>query len=168
MSALGAHTTGTRYSKKYGCREVTENIPAPILDSHRSRRRDDGGSLFFGFLFSFCHSSDTDVFLSQLSGIPGITESVAQWVAVRALREPDAFPSADRDLALSLGLASSMEFEQRSLAWRPWRAYAAIYLRTFSSDFGVLGNPSASSVRKRASGKTILPARIRAAVRRAS
>ncbi len=117
---------------------------------------------------SFERVADTDMFLSHLSGIPGITESVAQWVAVRALREPDAFPSADGDLALSLGLASAMEFEQRSLAWRPWRAYAAMYLRTFSSDFGVLRNSASSPRKKPSSAKSILPARIPAPARRAS
>jgi AraC family transcriptional regulator, regulatory protein of adaptative response / DNA-3-methyladenine glycosylase II len=142
-----------------------ESVGVPTLQADAIRtlaRAVDNGQI------SFEKVADTDAFLSQFSAIPGISESVVQWVAVRALREPDAFPSADRDLALSLGVASSMEFEQCSLAWRPWRAYAAIYLRTFSSDFGVLGNPSASSVRKKASGKTILPARIPAAARRAS
>ena len=117
---------------------------------------------------SFEKVADTGALLSRLCGIPGITLAAAQWVAMRALREPDAFPSADRDLALSLGMASSVEFEQRSLAWRPWRAYAAIYLRTFSSDFGVLGNPSVLARKKASSGKTLPPARISAVVRRAS
>ena len=138
-------------------------VPAPQADAIRTLAR----SVHNGQI-SFEKVADTGAFLSQLCGIPGIQESVAQWVAVRALREPDAFPSADRDLALSLGLASSMEFEQRSLAWRPWRAYAAVYLRTFASDFGVLGNLPLPTGKKASSGKVIGPTLIPAAVRRAS
>ena len=119
-------------------------VPVPQADAVRALARavHDGQ-------IGFEKVVDTDAFLSQLCGIPGITESVAQWVSVRALREPDAFPSADRDMALSLGLASPMQLEQRSLAWRPWRAYAAMYLRTFAGDFAVLGNSSVSSQREK-------------------
>src|SRR6266478_2811947 len=75
---------------------------------------------------------------------------------MRALREPDAFPSADRDLARVLALGSSSEFEQRSQAWRPWRAYAAIYLWTFTGEIRACGSPSAPSARKKALRKRML------------
>jgi AraC family transcriptional regulator of adaptative response / DNA-3-methyladenine glycosylase II len=139
-------------------------VPGPQADAIRALAR----AVHRGQI-RFERIADTDAFLSRLSEIPGITESVAQWVAVRALREPDAFPSADRNLALSLGIASPEEFEQRSLAWRPWRAYAAMYLRTFAGDFGVLENSSATSARKKAaSAETPFHARPAVAVRRAS
>jgi 3-methyladenine DNA glycosylase/8-oxoguanine DNA glycosylase len=47
---------------------------------------------------------------------------------MRALGEPDAFPSADLGLLRSSGLATPRELERRAEAWRPWRAYAAMYL----------------------------------------
>jgi AraC family transcriptional regulator, regulatory protein of adaptative response / DNA-3-methyladenine glycosylase II len=75
-----------------------------------------------------------NAFLTRLCELPGIAECTAQWIAVRALREPDTFPSADRALARVLTVESSKEFEQRSLAWRPWRAYAAVYLWTFADE----------------------------------
>ena len=71
---------------------------------------------------------DTDVFLARLCEIPGIGRWTAQYVAMRALREPDAFPTADLGLLRSLRLQSSRELERRAEAWRPWRAYAAVYL----------------------------------------
>ena len=77
---------------------------------------------------------DSRVFLARLSEIPGIGECAKQWVTMRALRDPDAFPSADRGLARTLALPSSSELEQRSQAWRPWRAYAAIYLCSFAGE----------------------------------
>jgi AraC family transcriptional regulator, regulatory protein of adaptative response / DNA-3-methyladenine glycosylase II len=67
-------------------------------------------------------------FLIRLCEIPGIGNWTAQYVAMRALGEPDAFPSGDLGLLRALGLASSAELEQRAEAWRPWRAYATMYL----------------------------------------
>jgi 3-methyladenine DNA glycosylase/8-oxoguanine DNA glycosylase len=47
---------------------------------------------------------------------------------MRALGEPDAFPSSDLGLLRALALNSSRDLERRAEAWRPWRAYAAMYL----------------------------------------
>jgi 3-methyladenine DNA glycosylase/8-oxoguanine DNA glycosylase len=51
---------------------------------------------------------------------------------MRALREPDAFPSGDLGLrkaaATADGVPTMQALEARSAAWRPWRAYAAIHL----------------------------------------
>jgi AraC family transcriptional regulator, regulatory protein of adaptative response / DNA-3-methyladenine glycosylase II len=77
--------------------------------------------------------ADSDALLARLCQIPGIGRCVAQWVGIRALREPDAIPSLDPDLARALGVASANEVEERSRAWRPWRAYAAMYLWRFGN-----------------------------------
>jgi AraC family transcriptional regulator of adaptative response / DNA-3-methyladenine glycosylase II len=98
---------------------------------------------------SFEKVADSNAFLMRLSEILGTGESTAQWVAIRNLREPDAFPSADRDLARALALSSSSEFEHRSLAWRPWRAYAAIYLWTFAGKIRRRENGREPSARKK-------------------
>jgi AraC family transcriptional regulator, regulatory protein of adaptative response / DNA-3-methyladenine glycosylase II len=71
---------------------------------------------------------DTDTFLAGLCEIPGIGKWTAQYVAMRALGEPDAFPSGDLGLLRALNLESSRELERRAEAWRPWRAYASMYL----------------------------------------
>lgn len=71
---------------------------------------------------------DSDVFLAGLCEIPGIGRWTAQYVAMRALGEPDAFPSGDLGCLRALNLTSTRELEQRASAWRPWRAYAAMYL----------------------------------------
>jgi AraC family transcriptional regulator of adaptative response / DNA-3-methyladenine glycosylase II len=72
--------------------------------------------------------SDGETFLAGLCEISGIGAWTAQYIAMRALREPDAFPVGDIALLRALGLRSWRELEQRSEAWRPWRAYAAMYL----------------------------------------
>ncbi len=71
---------------------------------------------------------ETNAFLTRLCEIPGIGKWTAQYVAMRALGEPDAFPSSDLGLLRALELESSRELERRAEAWRPWRAYAAMYL----------------------------------------
>ena len=71
---------------------------------------------------------DSDAFLTRLCEIPGIGKWTAQYVAMRALGEPDAFPSSDLGLLRALAVASPRELEQRAESWRPWRAYAAMYL----------------------------------------
>src|SRR5690349_17228396 len=70
---------------------------------------------------------DCDAFLEQLCEIPGIGRWTAQYIALRALGDPDAFPSGDLGLLRALGLTSSRELERRAEGWRPWRAYASIY-----------------------------------------
>ena len=71
---------------------------------------------------------ESDAFLARLCEIPGIGKWTAQYIAMRALGEPDAFPSGDLGLLRALGLRSSRELERRAETWRPWRAYAAMYL----------------------------------------
>jgi AraC family transcriptional regulator, regulatory protein of adaptative response / DNA-3-methyladenine glycosylase II len=71
---------------------------------------------------------DSTAFLSHLCQIPGIGHWTAQYVAMRALAEPDAFPTGDRGLSRALGLTAQNEIEKRAQAWRPWRAYAVMYL----------------------------------------
>jgi AraC family transcriptional regulator of adaptative response / DNA-3-methyladenine glycosylase II len=63
---------------------------------------------------------------------PGVGPWTAQLVAMRALREPDAFPAGDLALRRALGRggapATEEEARLRAEAWRPWRAYAAQHL----------------------------------------
>ena len=67
------------------------------------------------------------------SALPGIGEWTAQYIAMRELREPDAFPAADLGLmrAMTNGKGrrpSPAELLARAERWRPWRAYAAQHL----------------------------------------
>jgi AraC family transcriptional regulator, regulatory protein of adaptative response / DNA-3-methyladenine glycosylase II len=71
---------------------------------------------------------DADAFLGRLCEIPGIGKWTAQYVAMRMLGEPDALPTGDLGLVRTLALENVKELEERSQAWRPWRAYAAMYL----------------------------------------
>ena len=77
--------------------------------------------------------TDSSDFLARLCEIPGIGNWTAQYVAMRALGEPDAFPSSDLGLLRALSLNSTRDLERRAEAWRPWRAYAAVYLWNVAS-----------------------------------
>ena len=71
--------------------------------------------------------------VAQLVALPGIGEWTAQYIAMRALREPDAFPHADIGLMRALEDADGrrptpLELLARAERWRPWRAYAASHL----------------------------------------
>jgi AraC family transcriptional regulator of adaptative response / DNA-3-methyladenine glycosylase II len=63
-----------------------------------------------------------------LLAVPGIGEWTAHYVAMRALRWPDAFPKRDVALLKRLGGVSAAEAERLSQAWRPWRSYAVLHL----------------------------------------
>jgi 3-methyladenine DNA glycosylase/8-oxoguanine DNA glycosylase len=47
---------------------------------------------------------------------------------MRVARDPDAFVPGDLGIRRALGGVGAVEAETRSQAWRPWRAYAAMYL----------------------------------------
>lgn len=72
---------------------------------------------------------------AELRAIPGVGPWTAQYVAMRGLRDPDAFPAGDlgvrRALAAPDGtLPSQAAVTARAEAWRPWRAYATVHLWT--------------------------------------
>ena len=81
----------------------------------------------------FDATSDLDDAVRRLRAIRGVGEWTAQYIALRHLREPDAFPAADialmRAIAVQDGRAhSSTQLLERAQRWRPWRAYAAQHL----------------------------------------
>ena len=66
-----------------------------------------------------------DDFMANLTALPGIGPWTAQYVAMRALGEPDAFPASDLGLKKA---APTVDLAVHSEHWRPWRAYAALHL----------------------------------------
>jgi AraC family transcriptional regulator, regulatory protein of adaptative response / DNA-3-methyladenine glycosylase II len=73
-----------------------------------------------------------DETIQKLCALPGIGPWTAQYISMRALREPDAFPATDlgllRAMATRRGRPSPSQLLEISAAWRPWRAYAAVRL----------------------------------------
>ncbi len=73
--------------------------------------------------------------IAKFRSLRGIGEWTAQYIAMRVLGEPDAFPAADIGLMRALtppggSRPSASDVLARAEAWRPWRAYAAQHLWT--------------------------------------
>lgn len=84
-------------------------------------------------LFDATQSLDDAV--QKLKSIRGVGEWTAQYIALRQLREPDAFPAADVGLMRAMGTLdgevwTAARLLEHAEAWRPWRAYAAQHLWT--------------------------------------
>lgn len=134
-------TFGQRFS---GASGLTHLFPAPKvlaeadltrvgLTKARARTIRDLARAVCDGRISFEGVVNSEAFLTRLCGIFGIGEWTAQYVAMRALGEPDAFPSSDLGLLRALNLTRARELEQRAETWRPWRAYAAMYLWRFGA-----------------------------------
>ncbi|WP_225933149.1 DNA-3-methyladenine glycosylase family protein [Pseudomonas maumuensis] len=63
---------------------------------------------------------------ARLRTLPGIGDWTAQYIALRALRWPDAFPAGDVALQKALGVSGANAATQAAQAWRPWRGYAVL------------------------------------------
>ncbi len=87
----------------------------------------------------FDPSQDPADFCQRLQTIRGIGEWTAQYVAMRALKDPDAFMASD--LGLLKAIKPGQKVTPKMLAkhaesWRPWRAYAAMHLWNSLLDSG--------------------------------
>jgi len=69
-----------------------------------------------------------DIAIKQLVAIPGIGLWTAHYIAMRALRWPDAFPKEDIAIRNNLGGVTAKQAEEMSQVWRPWRSYAVLHI----------------------------------------
>jgi len=73
-------------------------------------------------------NADVDATLERLRALPGVGEWTAQYIAMRALAWPDAFPHTDLGVMKALGTRNAHRVLAAGEAWRPWRAYAVMHL----------------------------------------
>ncbi len=83
--------------------------------------------------FRFKAGVDSKMVMASLMSVKGIGPWTANYIAMRALRDPDAFPAADLALLKAYNkfngdAVSAAELLSVSEKWRPWRGYAAMYL----------------------------------------
>jgi AraC family transcriptional regulator, regulatory protein of adaptative response / DNA-3-methyladenine glycosylase II len=100
----------------------------------------------------FTPRADLESAIAALSSLPGIGAWTAQYIALRELREPDAFPHADIGLLRAMADAegvrpSPQELLETSQRWRPWRAYAAQHL--WAADAAAVPEPKRSKAHDR-------------------
>jgi AraC family transcriptional regulator of adaptative response / DNA-3-methyladenine glycosylase II len=84
-----------------------------------------GGSL------TLDHGADPAETAARLGALPGIGPWTISYILMRAVGDPDAFPGADLGLRRALGALGGTT--GRADRWRPWRAYAAVHLWTWSA-----------------------------------
>jgi AraC family transcriptional regulator of adaptative response / DNA-3-methyladenine glycosylase II len=73
-------------------------------------------------------NADIEATLEKLRALPGVGEWTAQYIAMRALAWPDAFPHTDLGVRKALGESDPKRVLAAGEAWRPWRAYAVMHL----------------------------------------
>jgi AraC family transcriptional regulator of adaptative response / DNA-3-methyladenine glycosylase II len=77
---------------------------------------------------TFERGATFDESIATLTALPGIGPWTAHYIAMRALREPDAFPHTDLGIRKAAGMITDRELLAKSEAWRPYRAYATMLL----------------------------------------
>lgn len=103
-----------------------------VIRSRAQTIRDLARAVVKGSL-SFDLAQDMDEHRRALLSIKGIGDWTAEYVAMRALKNPDAFPASDLGLLRAFDGPDGerprpAELLARAEAWRPWRAYAALLI----------------------------------------
>jgi AraC family transcriptional regulator of adaptative response / DNA-3-methyladenine glycosylase II len=93
---------------------------------------------------NFASVVNLEEFQSRLCELPGIGNWTAQYIAMRALGDPDAFPAGDLGLLRATSSRNERDLARRAERWRPWRAYAALYLWQTSGDLEENPRPPAT------------------------
>jgi len=144
VSVAGASTLAGRLVQTFGARindgtDLTHLFPTPAvltqadiarigLPGKRAETiRALAGAVCDGRI-TFSPVGDIEEFQSRLTALPGVGPWTTQYITMRALGDPDAFPSGDLGLLRGSSLPDERELARRAEAWRPWRAYAAMYL----------------------------------------
>ena len=73
-------------------------------------------------------TAEVDATLARLQSIPGVGPWTAQYIAMRALGWPDAFPHPDVAVLKAMGEKNVRLAAAHADRWRPWRAYAVLHL----------------------------------------
>jgi AraC family transcriptional regulator of adaptative response / DNA-3-methyladenine glycosylase II len=85
--------------------------------------------------------ADAERVVERLRGVRGIGDWTAQYLAMRGLAWPDAFPAADVGVMKALGVATPKQALAAAERWRPWRSYAVIHLWRTLAPFAIEEDP---------------------------
>jgi AraC family transcriptional regulator of adaptative response / DNA-3-methyladenine glycosylase II len=72
--------------------------------------------------------AEVEATLDQLRALRGVGEWTVQYIAMRALSWPNAFPHTDYGVLKALGEKNARTALARASVWQPWRAYAVMHL----------------------------------------
>ena len=147
VSVKGATTLAGRLVRSFGKRTSRDNthffFPTPEalagadvatigMPSARGKAISALAAAVLSGDVDFDGAASTEALQADLVRLPGIGPWTAQYVAMRALHEPDAYPATDLGLlraAERVGLPhTARELERHAERWRPYRAYAVMTL----------------------------------------
>jgi AraC family transcriptional regulator of adaptative response / DNA-3-methyladenine glycosylase II len=103
--------------------DLTIGIPASRAEAMREFARAMASESIV-----FDGSQDAATCVNRLCAIRGLGPWTAQYIAMRALSDPDAFPAGDLALLRATGMKNPAALERYAERWRPWRAYAAMHI----------------------------------------
>lgn len=150
ITVAAARTLATRLVARYGAAlkcpisALQWHFPTPEVLAHASA--DDLGQLGIvkqrqraiqALAMAVCQgqlalhpAADVPATMTALQALPGFGHWTANYIAMRALRWPDAFPAGDVALHKALGVQDAhhpaLAAEAASQRWRPWRSYAVL------------------------------------------
>jgi len=152
VSVAGATTLAGRLAERYGepldsahdarSGDPARLFPTPrrlakapleelgVIGSRASAIRSLARMVLAGDL-DFDDAQDEAAFVARITSIKGIGEWTAQYLCMRVLKNPDAFPATDLGLRKAFEPARRLapgELNSMAEDWRPWRAYAAMLL----------------------------------------
>jgi AraC family transcriptional regulator of adaptative response / DNA-3-methyladenine glycosylase II len=148
VSVAAARTLAGRFAKKFGAEietpfdtlttvfptpaEVADATPGGITKCGVTSAR---ARTLLGLARAMCNGglnltpgADVEATLDKLRALPGIGEWTAQYIAMRALAWPDAFPHSDLGILKAMKLTDPKRALAAAENWRPWRAYAVMHL----------------------------------------
>jgi len=142
VSAHGALLTSAQAStgvdRLFPRPEVLATVSLANMPASRSTTINAIATRYLGDNCLFERGADLAASVRKLCAIRGIGPWTANYIAMRTMREPDAFPVGDVGLLRALddgdGRPTPSELSDRSEAWRPWRAYAALHLWSSLAD----------------------------------
>lgn len=131
VSVAGATTTLRKIVERFGHFPTPEELAAETITGMPKERAATIARLAAAVVSGDLvleRGASLEESLSRLRSIRGIGPWTANYIAMRALREPDAFPSGDLVLQRHAGVKSEKELLRLAEPWRPWRAYATMLL----------------------------------------
>jgi AraC family transcriptional regulator of adaptative response / DNA-3-methyladenine glycosylase II len=132
VTVKGATTLAGRLVERFGPPkpEILANENLTVIGIPKARAESIRG--FARAVADRCIRFDGSVTSEEMIGrmceLRGIGPWTANYIAMRALGDPDAFPASDLGLLKAAGLSSEKRLAEIAEAWRPWRSYAAMYL----------------------------------------
>lgn len=132
VTVKGATTLAGRLVSRFGALTPAALAEADVAKIGLPKARAESIRAFARAMSDGHVRFDASVSSSEMIGrmceLPGIGPWTANYIAMRALGDPDAFPASDLGLLKAAGSSSARHLEEMAERWRPWRAYAAMYL----------------------------------------